>query len=107
MSTEEKVKCAAEYLIENNEYASVKRISKITGIGWWKLTYNLSLYNIIVQREELFKKKRDTDIQNAIVSLRSRKIPISITTVSTYLGRSFWYIKKSHFNTYNSCLAES
>ena len=76
----------------------------MTGIGWWKLRYNSRLYNIIIQYKELFKKKNDTEIRDAIMALRSRKIPISITTVSIYLGRSFWYIKKSYFDTFHVLL---
>jgi hypothetical protein len=98
LSTEQKVKCAARYLLEHNECPTVKRISKITGIGCWKLRNNLPLYDIIVQQKVLFKKKRDADIRSAIITLRARKIPISITAISTYLGRSFWYIKKNHIS---------
>ena len=104
LPTEQKVKCAVKDLLENNECPTVKRISKMTGIGWWKLRYNSRLYNIIIQYKELFKKKNDTEIRDAIMALRSRKIPISITTVSIYLGRSFWYIKKSYFDTFHVLL---
>jgi hypothetical protein len=72
------VESAAKYLRENDEHPSIKTISKMTGIGWWKIRHNIPLYMTVLQEEKLLKEKRDADIRNAMRSLRSRKIPISI-----------------------------
>jgi hypothetical protein len=34
LASEQIVKCAAEYLLENNELPTIKSISKMAGIGW-------------------------------------------------------------------------
>jgi hypothetical protein len=67
LSSEQKVKCAAKYLLENNEPPSIKTISKMTGIsgGSLGITYD---YMILSYNRKSCSKRREMQISKMPLS---------------------------------------
>jgi len=101
-SCEEKVKYAIECLVRANRRPYIKTVSRLSGISYKRLKKRKVLCALIQAEKNKFCMKQEQDITDAITVLHSRGIPITITTVATYLGKSYWYIKKSHMKTFNS-----
>jgi len=104
LSAEDKVQQAADFLFENNRVPSFKSISKMVGISYPSICKDPRLHGIIMREKERFFKKQQRDIANAVSVLRARSMPVTIASVAAYLGKSDKFIRKAHFDTFNSCL---
>ena len=93
-SREDRVREAVQYLLNSHMPVSGRAISKVAGVSFASLK-NSAILEIVEEGRARFKLQQEMEVQNAVQSLRTRALEVTIAGVAAYLGRSHRYLQKS------------
>jgi hypothetical protein len=94
LSLRKRVKSAVEYLLHQNATVSLRKVCRIARLSFQSLK-SVELREIVEEGKKEFRRKREREIRNAVVTLSTRDIRVTKASVSTYLGRSHRYLRGS------------